>query len=120
MALDWQKAFNSVSPEKLISTLRRFGLLSAFMDMIMLIHRDWRFFVRCLGEESGWCEQAYGIVQGCLLSPFLFVIVIICFISDVNLAVEHRFGKIRASVVMTRSILYADDILLINTSVECA
>ena len=120
LALDWQKAFDNVAPEKLIFALRRFGLPSAFIDMITSIYYDRRFFVRCSGEESGWHDQAYGIVQGCPLSPFLFSILMTCLISDANLAVEDRFGKIRASVLMTRSILYADDTLLIDTSVECA
>ena len=43
-----------------------------------------------------------------------------CLFSDVNLAGGDRFGRIRASVAVTRLILYVGDPLLIDASIEYA
>ena len=59
-------------------------------------------------------------MQGCLLSPFLFSVVMTCLISDVNSCIENEFGMIAAKVVMTRSILYADDTLILEVNVRIA
>ena len=41
-------------------------------------------------------------------------------IADANAAVDTRFGKLRSGIAMIRSILYADDTLLIDVSPETA
>ena len=46
LALDWEKAFDSVAPEKLFEALKRFGVPSAFVDVIVAIYSDRWFFVR--------------------------------------------------------------------------
>ena len=120
LALDWSKAFDSVAPDKLIAALRRFGVPEEFCDAIAVIYRDRQFFVRCMGEDSSWWNQAYGIVQGCPLSPFLFSILMTCLLTDASQATEARFGSLRASVSMTRSIVYADDILLVDIDIRGA
>ena len=40
LALDWEKAFDSVAPDKLFEALKRFGVLPAFEDIILSIHCD--------------------------------------------------------------------------------
>ena len=58
-----------------------------------------------------------GIIQGCRLSIFLFSILLTCLLTEANEAVEERFGVLKADVSMTRSIVYADDILLVDVDV---
>ena len=58
--------------------------------------------------------------QGCPLSPFFFSMVMTCLLHDAEINVKARFTNLRAGVAMTKSILYADDIFLIETSTEFA
>eukprot|EP00973_Karenia_brevis_P092451 12412495-Karenia_brevis.AAC.1 len=70
VALDWAKAFDSIAPTQLLSALRRFGVPQEFIHAVGGIYQYRKFFVRESGVDSAWHEQAYGIVQGCPLSPF--------------------------------------------------
>ena len=70
--------------------------------------------MRHLGIDSCWHHQAFGIAQGCPLSPSLFSIVMTCLLFDANKRIENRFGSIRSAVSLTRSLLYADDTLIIE------
>ena len=71
LSLDWAKAFDSIAPDRLLLSLRRFGIPEHFVQVIDAIYRDRRFFVKLGIHESEWYSQAYGIVQGCPLSPLL-------------------------------------------------
>ena len=52
LGLDWAKAFDIVAPDRLIACLRRFGLPNYFVEVIAVIYRDCRFFVRSSGRDS--------------------------------------------------------------------
>ena len=51
---DWSKVFDSVCPEKLVGSLRRFGVPADFVDVIASIYSHRRFFVREGGYELEW------------------------------------------------------------------
>ena len=70
MALDWPKAFDSISPKNLVHALRRFGLPCATLCATFTKGR--RFTVRDWGHQSRPHAQQFGISQGCPLSPVLF------------------------------------------------
>ena len=82
LALDWAKAFDSVSPDALATALKRFGIPQELVQMISAIYTDRRFIIRDAGSTSTWHPQAFGISQGCPLSPFLFVILMGVLIKD--------------------------------------
>ena len=73
LALDWAKAFGSISPAALQLALERFGCPPAFIQMIASIYSDRKFNVSDSGQTSSLHDQCFGICQGCPLSPFLFV-----------------------------------------------
>ena len=75
LALDWQKAFDSISPSSLVRALRRFGVPQHFLDIVQSIYTDRKFFVHECGINSENASQHSGVCQGCPLSPFLFGIV---------------------------------------------
>ena len=52
LALDWAKAFDSISPDRLILSLRRFGIPEHMVGVIQAIYSDRNFFVRAGGVES--------------------------------------------------------------------
>ena len=51
-ALDWSKAFDSISPEGLALALHRFGIPDKFVEMIQSIYSERRFLVSDFGNQS--------------------------------------------------------------------
>ncbi len=52
MALDWAKAFDSISPAELRVCLQRFSMPVKFLNIISAIYAERRFTVRDTGRES--------------------------------------------------------------------
>ena len=84
LALDWKKAFDSISPQALLIALRRFGLPSKYVDIIGSIYADRKFRVKSGTDSSSERLQNFGISQGCPL--------ITLFIRD---AYDHYHGRRR-------------------------
>jgi len=113
LALDWAKAFDSIAPESLCHSLRRFGLPAQFLRCIEAIYTSRRFSVSDGGQQSSLHNQNYGICQGCPLSPFLFGMVMTVLITDAKKLLETS-GVRLSTRTLVNEILYADDTLLID------
>jgi len=113
LALDWQKAFDSIDPDAMIAALRRFGLPNHVLEMIRAIYSDRHFRVRDCGHTSRSRPQGAGISQGCPLSPFLFVMLMTVLMSDAQAKLPQS-DKDRAATGILASLLYADDTLLLG------
>ena len=116
LALDWRRAFDSISPTGLIAALVRFGLPSAMVDAISDIYRDRVFTVADCGKTSEHMPQKAGISQGCPLSPFLFTIVMTVLMSDAVSSLGEA-AKAEYNKGALADILYADDTLLLGVEV---
>ena len=114
LALDWAKAFDSVSPFALASALRRFGIPSPYVDVIRAIYSDRRFVVKDAGYVSDWHSQQYGICQGCHLSSFLFVIVMSVLLHDAKDKLSNTLGIHMAPELLVHELVYADDTLIMD------
>ena len=115
LALDWAKAFDSISPEALSVSLKRFGCPSKFVDMVSSIYKDRKFVVTDFAVESGEHTQTYGICQGCPLSPFLFTIIMTTLLSDAHKCLQNQIGEaVREHVIS--ELVYADDTLLVGSN----
>jgi len=114
LALDWAKAFDSISPDGLLDSLRRFGLPDHFVEMIGEIYSHRQFFVSECGQASGIHEQAFGISQGCPLSPYLFVMLMTVILEDVHRQLRDKHG-LEVPLSRVSELLYADDTLLLGT-----
>jgi len=117
LALDWPKAFDSIMPGPMLAALERFGLPADFLAMINAIYDSRTFFVSDSGQDSTTKSQSAGISQGCPLSPFLFVIVMIVIITDARAALRDSVGDISNEVT---EVLYADDTLIVDEHGELA
>ena len=52
LALDWAKAFDSINPEAMMGSLRKFGIPDPVIDMVLSIYTDRIFRVRESGALS--------------------------------------------------------------------
>ena len=114
MALDWAKAFDSISPAALRVCLQRFGLPAKFLSIISAIYADRRFTVRDTGRESSAKQQKFGVSQGCPLSPFLFSCLMTVLMHDARRLLSEAGTQLSGRLVC-HEILYADDTLIIDT-----
>ena len=119
LALNWAKAFDSISPTALLSALGRFGIPATVRRFIQAIYNHRTFTVQASGCKSAVHVQHFGISQGCPLSPFLFSILMTVLFTDAsprrkdNMDVHHP-----ASVI--KEVIYADDTLLVAVKPEDA
>ncbi|CAE7610120.1 Pol, partial [Symbiodinium sp. CCMP2456] len=73
--LDWEKAFDKIHPQALLTALDRFGVPPHLTALIKNIYTSPQFTVAAAGHSSSKEEAQSGIRQGCSLSPYLFLVV---------------------------------------------
>jgi len=117
LALDWSKAFDSISPDGLVRALTRFGIPREMVDMVCHMYRGRSFYVRDCGASSEERAQAFGISQGCPLAPKLFVIIMAVLMHDAKELLATR-GITLCSDFPANELLFADDTLLIDRDAE--
>ena len=74
--IDHEKAFDSVHRETLWKLLRHYGIPEKIISLIQNTYRGMSCKVLHAGQLSESFEVKTGVRQGCLLSPFLFLLVI--------------------------------------------
>ena len=117
LALDWAKAFDSVSPDSLVQALVRFGATQEFAEAVRAIYSDRSFRVRDAGATSASRPQAFGVSQGCPLSPFLFSIVMTILMHDATRAFRLH-GLVQGDGLHISELTYADDTLVVGVQDE--
>nr|KAG5686924.1 hypothetical protein BaRGS_020733 [Batillaria attramentaria] len=73
---DYEKAFDSVDREALWKLLRHYGVPGKIISLIQCTYKDMSCRIAHAGQLSESFEVKTGVRQGCLLSPFLFLLVI--------------------------------------------
>ena len=114
LALDWRKAFDSISPERLAWALQRFGLSEPMLAAIRDIYTNRVVSVSDSGVESSEHPQRAGISQGCPLSPFLFGIVMTVLMHDARLMLSEP-ASMACKQGELEDVLFADDTLLLGS-----
>ena len=74
MALDYSKAFDSLSKDFMTDSLKLFGFGNSFIHWIKTITNDTVSCVSYCGWLSRWIPLKCGIRQGCPISPLLFIL----------------------------------------------
>ena len=85
--------------------------------MISSIYHDRFFEVRDCGSTSARRQQHSGIVQGCPLSPFRFIILVSVLMHDAHNLLSEG-AKLSVKEDRLYDLLYADDTLLIGTNAK--
>ena len=74
--IDYEKAFDSVDRETMWKLLRHYGVTKKIISLIRCTFQDMSCKITHTGQLSESFEVKTGVRQGCLLSPFLFLLVI--------------------------------------------
>ena len=74
--IDYEKAFDSVDRETMCKLLRLYGVPEKIISLIRCIFRDMSGRIAHAGQQSESFEVKTGVRQGCLLSPFFFLLII--------------------------------------------
>ena len=74
--IDYEKAFDSVDRETMWKLLRYYGVPKKIISLIRCTFQDMSCKIGHAGQLSESFEVKTGVRQGCLLSPFLFLLVI--------------------------------------------
>ncbi len=76
--IDSKKAFNSIPSESLWQIVQLYGAPSKYADIFRALYRNSTCQVRTCSDTTNDFDIMTGVRQGCILSPFLFLIVIGC------------------------------------------
>ena len=109
--VDLEKAFDRVPRGVLWGVLREYGVSDPLIRAVRSLYDRCQSLVRIAGNKSDLFPVRVGLRQGCPLSPILFII-FMDRISRHSQGVEGvRFGDLRI-----RSLLFADDVVLLASS----
>ena len=126
--LDWEKAFDKVHPEGLLTALQRMGVPQHFIEIVRELNSHPQFFVRANGQDSSTHTSQSGIRQGCPLSPSLFIILHTVIMHDVEVAVRAKLDEqndpyipyVHSAQVPLFDLAYADDTLIVARTARVA
>ena len=109
LALDFQKAFDSISKRFMQSAFRRFGFGNNFLNWVKVLFKDTRSCIIYNGWVSEDFDVKCGIRQGCPFSPLAFIIGVELLAIRIRDSV-HVKGLTIDSERILKVLLYADDI----------
>ena len=116
--LDREKAFDKVDHDCLCKALARFGIHQDIIATLRDGYEKAGFYVRDQFGKSERKQQRAGIRQGCLLSPYLFVLVMACVDFDIQQSLTHEITDNRIPGTDFDMVYYADDTIIVSQSLE--
>jgi len=73
--IDFAKAFDSLSHEKLWFTMLDMGYPAHLVQLLVNLYKNQKAAVRVVQAVSEWFKIRKGVRQGCVMSPYLFNVV---------------------------------------------
>ena len=112
--VDYEKAFDSIHRETLWKIMKAYGIPEKFIAIVKAFYKNSRAAVIHGDGKSEWFEIKSGVKQGCVMSGFLFLLVIDWIMRR---TVDGTRTGIRWNMMETLEDLdYADDIVLLSKS----
>ena len=110
--IDYEKAFDSVDRETLWKIMRHYGIPSKIVELIKEMYDG----TSCKVIHDGMLSESFkiktGVRQGCLLSPFLFILVVDWLMKEI--VKGRRNGVQWTPFTQLDDLDYADDLALIS------
>lgn len=123
--VDFAKAFDSIDRDVLFDILTAYGVPRKLIDVIKAIYSYSRSCVLACDATSSEFTTSCGVLQGCTLSPYLFITVLDYVLRS---TVESSFEGLeivprkssRHPRVLLNHLAFADDVVLIASSMDQA
>jgi hypothetical protein len=112
--LDWQKAFDKVPHDRLISKLKHFGVDGTLLQWLNSFLVGRTQYVVYQGARSEPCAVASGAIQGSVLGPLLFNI----FMIDLPKCVTSPIVRYADDSTLYRIIRSQDDIIVLQQDLD--
>ena len=109
--IDFEKVFDSIHRDSLRKILRHYGIPSKRVNVIKMLYSDFKSKVICNTALTDAFSVTTGVKQGCILSPFLFILGIDWVLRQVTRGVRRGIRWTLTSVL--EDLDYADDIVLL-------
>ena len=114
--IDLEKAFDSIHRESLWKILRHYGVPVKLVQVIAMLYSDFKSQVICDSELTEAFNVSTGVKQGCILSPFLFILAMDWIMKN-STDGERRGIKWTMTMTATTTLEdldFADDIALLS------
>ena len=121
VALDFEKAFDSLSKQSILAALKYFNFGDDFIQMVYTLINDSESCIQNGGVLSSFFPTYRGVRQGCALSPLLFVLTLELLSIKIREEPEIEglsFDKFNMQTVPTKILQYCDDTTLVLKSEE--
>ena len=123
--IDFKKAFDSINRNVMFSVLRHYGIPEVIVNAISVLYNNSKSAVMVDGNISDPFQVTTGVLQGDVLAPFLFIILIDFLMTkateDTDSGVfTHPRQSRRHPGKMLNDLDFADDITLLESSIPSA
>jgi hypothetical protein len=124
--IDFRKAFDSIDREAMFAILRHYGIPEDIVSAIRVLYDNSKSAVLVDGQMSEEFEVTTGVLQGDVLAPFLFIIVldfVMCQSTSNNAndgLLTHPKRSSRHPAKHLNDLDFADDISLLESSISRA
>ena len=112
--LDFQKAFDKVPHQRLISKLKSHGMGNSIINWIEQWLKDRRQRVVVDGEVSSWKSVLSGVPQGSVLGPILFLV----YINDLEEGVTGKILKFEDDTKLFRKVKEIGDNFFLQDDID--
>ena len=113
--IDLKKAFDSVSRTSLWYKMIKSGIDGKLFDIIRSMYENIKLRVKCLSSLSDLFSCDVGLLQGEMISPFLFA----SFINDIELNLQENLNDgISIEQLQLYLLLFADDAVIFSETRE--
>ena len=110
--IDFEKTFDSLHRETLWKILRGYGFPMK-IDIIQMLYRDFHCKVICGNQLTDSFKVQTGVKQGCILSPFLFVLAMDWLMRQTNKGQNRGIQWTLTSSL--EDLVFADDISMLSS-----
>jgi len=123
--IDFKKAFDSINRRVMFCILRHYGIPAPVVNAIQALYKNTRSAVLVDGNLSDTFDVTTGVLQGDVLAPFLFIIVVDYLLSKVTAGTDvgvetHPRRSRRYPAKLLNDLDFADDISLLESAIPRA
>ena len=121
--VDFTKAFDSINRSVMFSVLRHYGIPETLVNATQVLYTNSSSSVMVDGSISKPFSVTTGVLQGDVLAPFLFIILVdylLLRFTDGDSGVLTCPRKSSRYPAKVNDLDFADDIALLESSISCA